>query len=113
MIAAGLSALWSHWWRNKLQLVTLLSGLALATALWSGVQAINSEARASYDAAAAVLGEGRFDQLVPASGSSIAMQTYIDLRRAGWQVSPVIEGEIGLGTTRASIDGVAQLTAPG
>ena len=40
-------------------------GLALATGLWSGVQAINSEARASYDAAAATLGEGQFDQLVP------------------------------------------------
>ncbi|MEM6587758.1 MAG: ABC transporter permease [Pseudomonadota bacterium] len=113
MIRAGLSALWSHWWRSKLQLMTLLSGLALATALWSGVQAINSEARASYDAAAAVLGEGRFDQLVPGSGESIALATYIKLRRAGWQVSPVVEGEIGLDGTRARIVGVDPLTAPG
>ncbi|MEL6648833.1 MAG: ABC transporter permease, partial [Pseudomonadota bacterium] len=113
MNAAGLSALWSHWWRNKLQLATLLAGLALATALWSGVQAINSEARASYDAAAAVLGEGRFDQLVPASGDAIALETYVALRRAGWQVSPVVEGEIGVGGTRARIVGVDPLTAPG
>ena len=25
MTGAGLQALWSHWWRNKLQLVTLLA----------------------------------------------------------------------------------------
>ncbi|MEL7254987.1 MAG: FtsX-like permease family protein [Pseudomonadota bacterium] len=113
MIRAGLTALWSHWRQSKLQLVTLLAGLALATALWSGVQAINSEARASYDAAAAVLGEGRFDQLVPASGEAIALDTYVALRRAGWQVSPVVEGDIALGGTRARIVGVDPLTAPG
>jgi putative ABC transport system permease protein len=57
MIAAGLLALLSHWRRHKLQLVTLVAGLALATALWSGVQAINSEARASYAEAANTLDE--------------------------------------------------------
>ncbi|MEM8627141.1 MAG: ABC transporter permease [Pseudomonadota bacterium] len=113
MISAGLSALLSHWWRNKLQLITLLAGLALATALWSGVQAINSEARASYDAAAAVLGEGRFDQLVPENGDVIPVETYVALRRAGWQVSPVVEGEVGLQGTRARLVGVDPLTAPG
>jgi len=56
MIRVTLSALLGHWFCNPLQLFTLLSGLALATALWSGVQAINAEARASYDAAAATLG---------------------------------------------------------
>src|SRR5690606_33651837 len=65
MTGAVLSALASHWRRNRLQLLTLVLGLALATALWSGVQAINAEARASYDAAAATLAEGRFDQLLP------------------------------------------------
>ncbi|MEM6896921.1 MAG: ABC transporter permease, partial [Pseudomonadota bacterium] len=113
MTGAGLQALWSHWWRNKLQLITLLAGLALATALWSGVQAINSEARASYDAAAAVIGEGRYDQLLPASGDVIALETYVALRRAGWQVSPVVEGRIGVDGTRARLVGVDPLTAPG
>ena len=55
MTGAVLSALVSHWRCNRLQLLTLVLGLALATALWSGVQAINAEARASYDAAAATL----------------------------------------------------------
>ena len=62
MTRVTLEALLSHWWRNPLQLFTLLAGLALATALWSGVQAVNAEARASYDAAAATLGEGQYDR---------------------------------------------------
>ena len=49
-------ALLSHWRRHPVQLVTLCIGLMLATALWSGVQAVNAEARASYDRAAADLG---------------------------------------------------------
>ena len=40
----GLSALLSHWGRHPFQLAMLLVGLSLATALWSGVQAINAEA---------------------------------------------------------------------
>ncbi|MEM7632263.1 MAG: ABC transporter permease [Pseudomonadota bacterium] len=92
MRRAALTALLSHWRRHPLQLFAFLAGLALATGLWSGVQAINAEARASYDAAAATLGEGQFDQIVPRAGDSIAQADYVRLRRAGWRVSPVIEG---------------------
>ena len=49
---AGLSALLSHWLRHPVQLAMLMLGLALATALWSGVQAINAEARASLQQSA-------------------------------------------------------------
>ncbi|MEP4199173.1 MAG: FtsX-like permease family protein [Aliishimia sp.] len=114
MIGITLQALTSHWRRNPLQLFTLLGGLILATALWCGVQAVNSEARASYDAAAATLGEGQFDQLVPRSGDTISHAQYITLRRAGWQVSPVIDGRIRAsdgGSIR--IVGLDPLTAPG
>ena len=52
MMLAAAQAMWGHWRRHPLQLATLLAGLALATGLWSAVQAINAEARASYDAAA-------------------------------------------------------------
>ncbi|MEN9012689.1 MAG: hypothetical protein ABF241_11665, partial [Yoonia sp.] len=76
MIRATYAALWGHWWRNPLQLFTLLAGLALATALWSGVQAINAEARASYDAAAATLGEGQFDRLIRRDGLPMTDTTY-------------------------------------
>ncbi|WP_299689415.1 ABC transporter permease [uncultured Tateyamaria sp.] len=92
MRRAALHALLSHWRRHPLQLFAFLAGLALATGLWSGVQAINAEARASYDAAAATLGEGQFDQILPRAGDSIAQSDYVALRRAGWRVSPVIEG---------------------
>ncbi|MFY9210545.1 MAG: ABC transporter permease [Aestuariivita sp.] len=113
MTGAGLSALWSHWRRNPLQLFTLIAGLALATALWSGVQAINAEARASYDAAAETLGEGRFDHLVPRVGETIPQARYIDLRRAGWQVSPVLEGRVLLDGGSVRVLGLDPLTTPG
>ena len=113
MTAAGLTALWSYWRRNPLQLFTLVIGLALATALWSGVQALNSEARSSYDAAAALLGEGRFDQAVPRAGNAIPQQTYVALRRAGWQAAPVLEGRLDIGERRIRIVGIDPLTAPG
>jgi putative ABC transport system permease protein len=94
MTRAGLAALWSHWRRNPLQLFTLVAGLALATALWSGVQALNAEARSSYDAAAAVLGEGQYDQIVPRAGETLPQAEFIALRRAGWLVGPVLEGRL-------------------
>ncbi|MER3355221.1 MAG: FtsX-like permease family protein [Hoeflea sp. D1-CHI-28] len=94
MNRACLSALLSHWVRNPLQLFAFLTGLALATGLWAGVQAINAEARASYDAAAATLGDGQFDQIVPATGDVIGQADFVTLRRAGWLVSPVVEGQI-------------------
>jgi putative ABC transport system permease protein len=109
----GLSALWSHWRRNPLQLFTLIAGLALATALWSGVQAVNAEARASYNAAAATLGEGQYDQLLPAAGADIDQQTFIALRRAGWLVGPVVEGLVGAQRSQVRLVGIDPLTAPG
>ncbi|MFT6023955.1 MAG: putative ABC transport system permease protein [Ascidiaceihabitans sp.] len=95
MIKSCLRALLSHWRRNPVQLFAYLAGLALATALWSGVQAINSEARASYDAAATTLGEGQNNLLIPKQGDRIPQDVYISLRRSGWLVSPVIDGRLG------------------
>lgn len=103
-----LSALFGHWRRNPLQLFTLLAGLALGTALWSGVQAINAEARASYDAAAATLGEGSYGQIVAQDGDDFDQATYVTLRRGGWLVSPVVEGRLG----PVRIIGIDPLTAP-
>ncbi|MEM1374381.1 MAG: ABC transporter permease [Pseudomonadota bacterium] len=94
-------ALLSHWRRQPLQLLALLLGLAAATALWTGVQAINQEARASYDAAASALGQGTEQRLV--SDGPIPRETFVALRRAGWLVSPVVEGELE-GVTLLGID---------
>ncbi|MDW5315964.1 ABC transporter permease [Rhizobium sp. PL01] len=108
---AGL-ALLSHWRRRPLQLATLILGLSLATALFSGVQAINAEARASYARAASVLDQSALTQLVSRNGSSIEQSSYARLRRAGWDVSPVIEGDYRFGNTRLRLIGVDPLTMP-
>ena len=109
-MTVALSALLSHWRRHPVQLAMLLLGLALATALWSGVQAINAEARASYDRAAATLGQDRLDRIVSADGTPIPQQTYVQMRRAGWNVSPVIEGRLERSGLR--LLGIDPLTLP-
>ena len=87
-----LAVLLSHWRRHPMQLATLLIGLISATALWSGVQALNQQARTSYDRAAATFGGTRTAMLVARSGASFPQKLFVDLRRAGWPVSPVLEG---------------------
>lgn len=91
MTKAVIQALLSHWRAHWLQLATLLIGIALATGLWSAVQAINAEARASYARANAQLALGQFDELRDPS-SPIPLSRYAKLRRAGWQVAAVLEG---------------------
>ena len=108
MMRVCLLAVLSHWRSNPLQLFTLIAGLAIATALWSGVQAINAEARASYDSAAAMLNDGQYDQLVPKQGNAIPQELYVDLRRSGWLVSPIIEGSL----ENIKLIGIDGLTAP-
>ena len=51
-------ALMSHWRRHRMNLATLVLGLAIATALWSGVQALNAQARLGYARAAQLFGAG-------------------------------------------------------
>ncbi len=110
MWRAGLTALLSHWRRHPFQLAMLLLGLSLATALWSGVQAINAEARASYARAAVGLGQDGLQRLVSGDGADIPVATYAALRRMGWQVSPVVEGHLAQGDLR--LIGIEPLTRP-
>lgn len=106
------TALLSHWRRKPLQLLTLVMGIALARALWSGVQAINAEARASYARAASVLEQGALAQIVSKDGTGLSIQSYGSLRRAGWNVSPVIEGMYRFGTARIRLIGIDPLSMP-
>ena len=92
MIASCLLALLSYWHKNPLQIFAYLSGVALATALWSGVQAINLEAKVSYKAAAETLGEGQYDLIQPKQNRTISKADYVLLRKSGWLVSPVVDG---------------------
>ena len=112
MTRAALGVLLSHWRRNPLQLAMLLVGLALATALWSGVQALNGQARASYANASALLGEGTQAKLVSETGH-LPVAAFATARRAGWLVSPVAEGRATLGAVRVSVLGIEPLSAPG
>ena len=92
MIVSCLFTLVSHWYRNPLQIFAYLSGVALATALWSGVQAINHEAKVSYRAAAQTLGEGQYNLIRPKQDKIISVLDYVNLRKSGWLVSPVVDG---------------------
>ena len=112
MLYTAVSSLFSHWYRHPGQAAMLALGLALATALWSGVQAINSEARASYERAATTLGQDQLARLVGPGGGSVPMADFIALRQAGYLVSPVITGEVRGNGARLRLLGVDPLTAP-
>lgn len=108
MRRAAFVTLLAHWRRAPLQLVTLLGGLILATALWSAVQAINAEARASYADAASALGQSQPARLVARDGGDLDEADLLALSRAGWKVSPFVEGRLaGL-----HLIGIDPLTAP-
>jgi putative ABC transport system permease protein len=107
-----LATLLSHWRRHPMQLATLLIGLISATALWSGVQALNQQARLSYDRAAATFGGARTPTLVARDGATFPQQLFVDLRRAGWPVSPVLEGRLQVGGRSFRLLGIEPITLP-
>jgi putative ABC transport system permease protein len=107
-----LVVLLSHWRRHPMQLATLLIGLISATALWSGVQALNQQARTSYDRAAATFGGTRTAMLVGRDTPTFPQQLFVDLRRAGWPVSPALEGRIQIGGRSFRLLGIEPVTLP-
>jgi putative ABC transport system permease protein len=107
-----LKVLLSHWRRHPMQLATLLVGLISATALWSGVQALNQQARLSYDRAAATFGGARTAMLVGRDRATFPQQLFVDLRRAGWPVSPVLEGRVQIGGRSFRLLGIEPVTLP-
>ena len=107
-----LAVLLSHWRRHPMQLATLLIGVISATALWSGVQALNREARASYDRAAAIFGGTRAAMLVGRHDATLPQQLFVDLRRAGWPVSPVLEGRVQIAGRSYRLLGIEPVTLP-
>ncbi len=112
MIAPALSALLSHWRRHPFQLATVILGLSLGTAIWSAVQAINAEARRSYSAAAEFLDGGGLCEVVRKDGGMISVETYVTLRRAGWLVSPIVDGWISTDGGRVRLLGMDPFTVP-
>src|SRR3982074_1907361 len=107
-----LAVLLSHWRGHPMQLATLLIGLISATALWSGVQALNQQARLSYDRAAATFGGARTAMLVARNGGTFPQKLFVDLRRAGWPVSPALEGRIAISGRSFRLLGIEPVTLP-
>ncbi|MCS4022488.1 hypothetical protein M2182_001153 [Bradyrhizobium japonicum] len=107
-----LAVLLSHWRRHKMQFATLLIGLIAATALWSGVQAINQQARNAYDRAAATFGGVRTAMLAAPDAATFSQELFIKLRRAGWPVSPVLEGRVQVNGRSVRLLGIEPVTMP-
>jgi putative ABC transport system permease protein len=102
----------SHWRRHPMQLATLLIGLISATALWSGVQALNQQARTAYDRAAATFGGARTAMLVGKDSATFPQRLFVDLRRAGWPVSPMLEGRVQIDGRSFRLLGIEPVTLP-
>ena len=110
-----LRCLASHWRRHPVQLFAVLTGLWLASALWTGVQALNGQARDSYARANQLLGGERQQALIARRGGLFAQQLFVELRRAGWPVSPLLQGRLrlrGLEGQRLQLIGIEPLTLP-
>ncbi|WP_308916523.1 FtsX-like permease family protein [Jannaschia sp. LMIT008] len=103
---AALRALLGHWRRHPVQLLTLVVGLALATGLWTGVQAINAQARQSYADAAATLDR----DTLPRLEGVLTLDDFAAARRAGWPVTPVVDA--ALPGTGLRVLGLDPFTAP-
>ncbi|MCC5882238.1 MAG: ABC transporter permease [Halomonas sp.] len=107
------ATLLSHYKRHPGQLAMLLLGLWVASALWSGVQAINASARDSYARAEALFTTG-LDRLERRDGEPLTREDYLRLRRAGLPVSPLLEGTIEAPDgTRLTVIGIEPFTLPG
>lgn len=114
-VAVCLGVLLSHWRRHPVQAAAVFIGIWLATALWAGVQALNSQARADYARAASVLAAPAAAEWMPVSGERFDEALYVALRTAGWAVSPVLEGRVRLADAQATslrVIGVEPLSLP-
>ncbi|MES2817604.1 MAG: FtsX-like permease family protein [Pseudomonadota bacterium] len=110
-----LHGLFSHWRRHPLQFFSLVTGLWLATALWTGVQALNSQARDSYARASQLITGDGLARIGARDGGRFEQQLFIDLRLAGWPVSPLLQGPLrlrGHEGQRLQLIGIEPLTLP-
>lgn len=111
-----LRALLSHWRRHPVQFFSVLTGLWLATALLTGVQALNSQARDSYARASQLIGGEPQASLVAPDAASFPQALFAELRRAGWPVSPVVQGRVvlqGHEQQRLQLMGIEPVSLPG
>jgi|AntRauTorckE6833_2_1112554.scaffolds.fasta_scaffold01085_12 putative ABC transport system permease protein len=107
-----LLTLLSHWRRHPVQLASLLLGLWLATALWSGVQSLNQQARQSYDQAAGLFSQTQLSSLQAPGGEFFDQAIWLQLRQQGWPLVPLLQGNMRLESidTRLQLLGVDPLS---
>ncbi len=110
-----LRALLSHWRHHPVQFFSVLTGLWLATSLLTGVQALNSHARDSYARASQLIGGEPQASLGPIQGATFSQAAFVDLRRAGWPVSAMLQGRLSLkghDEQRLQVIGIEPLSLP-
>ena len=115
VFTGALGALLSHWRRHPVQFFSVLTGLWLATSLLTGVLALNSQARDSYARASQLIGGEPQASLGTASAGNFTQAWFVSLRRAGWPVSPVLQGRITLKEhpqVRLQLMGIEPLSLP-
>nr|WP_207196993.1 FtsX-like permease family protein [Pseudomonas sp. TH08] len=108
-------ALLSHWRRHPVQFFSVLTGLWLATSLLTGVEALNSQARDSYARASQLIGGEPQASLSMPNGATFAQQWFVDLRRQGWPVSPLLQGRLflkGHDDQRLQLMGIEPVSLP-
>src|SRR5690554_7072011 len=82
-------ALLSHYRRHPLQLLALATMIVLATMLWTGVNQLTSQARASLEQSEQTVAERQ--QVVRDNGPALMVEDFVSLRLAGVCVMPWLE----------------------
>ena len=82
-------ALFSHYRRHPLQLAALAAMILLASALWTGIHHLTSQARTSLEQSERAVAERQ--QLVREDGNPVSVQDFVNLRRQGLCVMPWLE----------------------
>lgn len=98
-------ALFSHYRRHPLQLLALAVMIVLATMLWTGVNHLTSQARASLNQSEQAVAERQ--QVVREDGQMLAVDDFVALRLAGVCVMPWLEVTPETGNRLVGIDPLA------
>jgi len=98
-------ALLSHYRRHPLQLLALAAMIVIATILWTGVNHLTSQARASLNQSEQAVAERQ--QVVRNDGRALAIDDFVALRLAGVCVMPWLEVTPETGSRLVGIDPLA------
>ncbi|MFP3976548.1 ABC transporter permease [Marinobacter sp. KMM 10035] len=98
-------ALLSHYRRHPLQLFALAAMIVLATMLWTGVNHLTSQARASLDQSEQAVAERQ--QVLRDDGQALMVEDFVSLRLVGVCVMPWLEVTPDSGSRIIGVDPLA------